>query len=60
MMNRRNDWVDRAGEHLRLRSRVELLPSVASINDVRDWRVQGAKEDVRSHPDADKHTERIL
>ena len=29
-------------------------------NDVRDWRVQWAQEDVRSHPNADKHTKPIL
>ena len=29
-------------------------------NDVRDWRVQWAQEDVRSHPNAGKHTKPIL
>ena len=29
-------------------------------SDVRDWRVQWAQADVRSHPDADKHIKPIL
>ena len=29
-------------------------------NDVRDWRVQWAQEDIRSHPNADKHVRPIL
>ena len=29
-------------------------------SDVRDWRVQWAQEDIRSHPNANKHTKPIL